>query len=157
ITLIGIYLSEIRVSPEADGFLKLGDSLLFWIFAKIIHMDIPPGYDLFLHPVAFAGWLGLFVTSMNLIPVGQLDGGHVAFSILLRKRRYVYVPIFGTMLALGMLWFGWFVWILFAFFIARRDPVIQDEVTPLSKREKAYAFIPLMILVLTFVPQPFTM
>lgn len=156
ITLIGIYLSEIRISPEGEGFLKLGDSLLFSILARIIHIDIPPGYDLFLHPVAFAGWLGLFVTSMNLIPVGQLDGGHIAFSIFLRKRKYLYIPIFGIMLALGILWFGWFVWIIFAFFLARRDPVIQDELTPLSNRERTYALIPLIILILTFVPRPFT-
>lgn len=157
ITLLGIYLSEIRVAPATEGFLRLGDSLLFWLLAKIVHVDIPAGYDLFLHPVAFAGWLGMFVTAMNLLPVGQLDGGHVAFSIFLRKRKYLYVPIFAFMLGLGVLWFGWFVWIIFAFFIARRDPVIQDEVTPLSNREKSYAFIPLVILILTFVPQPFAM
>lgn len=155
ISILGIYLSDISITPETEGVLKLGDSLLFWLFARLIHTDIPQGYDLFLHPVAFAGWLGLFVTSMNLIPIGQLDGGHVTFSLLLKKRRFLYIPIFAAMLGLGMLWLGWYVWVLLAAFIARRDPVIQDTLTPLTTKQKVYAVIPLIILVLTFVPQPF--
>ena len=155
ITLLGIYLSEIRVVPETEGALRLGDSLLFSIFARLIHSSIPPGQDLFLHPVAFAGWLGLFVTSMNLIPIGQLDGGHVAFSVFLKKRRLLYIPIFAGLVALGLLWFGWYIWILLALFIARRDPVIQDALTPLTMRQKVYAVVPFVVLVLTFVPQPF--
>jgi membrane-associated protease RseP (regulator of RpoE activity) len=155
ICVIGIYLSEISVAPETEGILRLGDSLLFWIFARIIHPSIPSGHDLFLHPVAFAGWLGLFVTSMNLIPIGQLDGGHVTFSLFLKKRRYLYFPIFGALIALGLLWFGWYFWVLVAYFIARRDPIIQDTLTPLSTRERLYAVIPLIVLILTFVPQPF--
>jgi membrane-associated protease RseP (regulator of RpoE activity) len=155
ISILGIYLSDIRIAPATEGVLKLGDSLLFWLFARLIHTNIPQGYDLFLHPVAFAGWLGLFVTSMNLIPIGQLDGGHVAFSLFLKKRRFIYIPIFAAILGLGMLWLGWYVWALLAAFIARRDPVIQDTVTPLTARQKILSFIPLIILILTFVPQPF--
>jgi membrane-associated protease RseP (regulator of RpoE activity) len=157
ICIIGVYLSEIKPAPETTGFLKLGDSLLFLIFTRSIHPSIPQGYDLFIHPVAFAGWIGLFVTSMNLIPIGQLDGGHVLFSLFLKRRRYLYIPIFGALVALGFLWPGWFFWILIAFFIARRDPIIQDTITPLTAREKAYAFVPLIILMLTFVPQPFVL
>ncbi|MDH4211875.1 MAG: site-2 protease family protein [candidate division WOR-3 bacterium] len=155
ISILGIYLSDVRIAPETEGILRLGDSLLFWLFAKLIHTDIPQGYDLFLHPVAFAGWLGLFVTSMNLIPIGQLDGGHVTFSLFLKKRRFLYVPIFAAILGLGLLWLGWYFWALVAAFIARRDPVIQDTLTPLTTRQKIYAVIPLIILILTFVPQPF--
>jgi len=155
LSIIGIYLSEIRAVPETPGLLRLGDSLLFMIIARFVHPNIPQGYDLFLHPVAFAGWIGLLVTSMNLIPIGQLDGGHVMYSLFLKKRRYLYIPIFGALIALGLLWAGWLIWVLLAFFIARRDPVIQDTLTPLSTREKVYAIVPYLILVLTFVPQPF--
>ena len=155
ISILGIYLSDIRIAPETENVLKLGDSLLFWIFARLIHTDIPPGYDLYLHPVAFAGWLGLFVTSMNLIPIGQLDGGHVTFSLFLKKRRYLYIPIFAAIIGLGMLWLGWYIWALLAAFIARRDPVIQDTLTPLTTRQRIYSVIPFVILAFTFVPQPF--
>jgi len=153
--LLGIYLSEIGIAPETEGALKLGDSLLFGIFARLIHSSIPPGHDLFLHPVAFAGWLGLFVTSMNLIPIGQLDGGHVAFSVFLKKRRYLYIPIFAGLVVLGRLWFGWYIWTLLALFIARRDPVIQDTLTPLNTKQRIFSVVPLVILAITFVPQPF--
>lgn len=157
ITIVGIALSEIQVAPEGVGYIKMGNSLLFLILANIIHPNIPQGADIFLHPMAFAGWLGLLVTSMNLIPVGQLDGGHVAYSVLLRKRRYLYIPIFAGLVALGLLWMGWFVWTLLLFFFARRDPVIQDALTPLTMREKIYALLPLVVLILTFIPQPFVL
>lgn len=155
ITIIGIALSKIQPAPEGAAYLRLGDSLLFFILAKIIHPNIPQGADLFLHPMAFAGWLGFLVTSMNLIPIGQLDGGHISYSVFLKKRRYMYIPIIAVLIALGFLWLGWFIWGLLAFFLARRDPVIQDSITPLTKREKIYAILPLIIIILTFIPQPF--
>jgi membrane-associated protease RseP (regulator of RpoE activity) len=156
ITIIGIALSEINIAPEGGGYLKLGDSLLFLLLAKIIHPNIPQGADLFLHPMAFAGWIGFLVTSLNLIPIGQLDGGHIAYSVLLRKCRYLKGPIIISLVALGLLWLGWIFWALIAFFLARREPVIQDSLTPLTKKEKLYALLPFIVLILTFTPQPFT-
>lgn len=156
ITIIGIALSEIQSVPEGGAtYLKLGDSLLFYVLGKIIHPSIPQGADIFLHPMAFAGWLGFLVTSMNLIPIGQLDGGHVSYSIFLKRRKYSYVPIIAGLIALGFLWPGWFIWGLLAFFLARRDAIIQDSITPLTTKEKIYAFLALIILILTFIPQPF--
>ena len=157
VSIIGIYLSDIAAVQDTSGMMRLGDSLLFWIFARVIHPSIPQGYELILHPVAFAGWIGMLVTAMNLIPIGQLDGGHVLYSLLLQRRRYLYIPIFGALIALGLLWLGWLVWVVIAFFIARRDPLIQDTVTPVTVKEKVLALIPLAVLILTFVPQPFVM
>jgi membrane-associated protease RseP (regulator of RpoE activity) len=154
VTIIGIMLSEIAPSPVDVEYLHLGDSLLFSFLARVIHPDIPQGYDLFLHPVALAGWIGFLITSMNLIPIGQLDGGHISYSIFLRKRRYSYIPIIGGLVLLGFLWPGWFIWAGIAFFIARRDPMIQDTITPVSTRDKILAIIPLLILILAFIPIP---
>ncbi len=154
ITVIGIALSEIQIAPEGAGYMRLGNSLLFHLLGTVIHPHIPPGADIFLHPMAFAGWLGFLVTSMNLIPVGQLDGGHVAYSVFLKKRRYLYIPIFAGIIALGFLWLGWVIWGVLVFLLARRDPIIQDSLTPLSNREKFYAFLPFVVLILTFIPQP---
>jgi membrane-associated protease RseP (regulator of RpoE activity) len=157
IAIVGIVLSEVRVAPEGVGYLRMGDSLLFYLLTKIIHPNIPMGADIFLHPMAFAGWVGMLVTSINLFPIGQLDGGHVAYSLWLKKRKRLYIPLFAGIILLGtFLWLGWFVWGLLAFYIARRDPVIQDAITPLTKREKLYAIAPLIILILTFIPQPFS-
>jgi len=157
VTVIGIMLSEIAPTPIDVEYLHLGDSLLFSFLARIIHPDIPQGYDLFLHPVALAGWIGFLITSMNLIPIGQLDGGHVSYSIFLRMRKYSYIPIIGGLVALGFLWPGWFIWAGLAFFIARRDPVIQDAITPIPTREKVLALIPLLILILAFIPIPISL
>jgi membrane-associated protease RseP (regulator of RpoE activity) len=155
ITIIGIALSEFRPAVQDVEFLKLGDSLLFYGLAKFIHPITPQGFDLFLHPIAFAGWLGFLVTSMNLIPIGQLDGGHIFYSIFTKKTRFLLYPILGAMVALAFLWPGWILWALLAFFFARRNAVIQDAVTPLTVQEKALAIIPLIVFILTFIPQPF--
>jgi len=157
ITVIGIALSDIRIAPTGGDYLRLGDSLLFYFLTRIIHPSIPQGADLFLHPVAFAGWIGLLVTSMNLIPIGQLDGGHIAYGVLLKKQKLIYIPLFGILFGLGFLWPGWFIWGLLALLIAGRKHTIQDSITPLTKSEKLFALMPLIILILTFTPQPFSL
>jgi len=156
LAIIGIALSEIGPAPEGLEYFRLGDSLLFSLLAKLLHPEIPSGYDLFLHPVALAGWIGFLVTSINLIPVGQLDGGHISYSLFLKKRKYLYIPILATLVGLCLLWPGWILWVVLAFFLARRDPTVQDCITPLTKKEKLLAVIALVILILTFIPIPIT-
>jgi hypothetical protein len=156
ITLIGVAISTVQPAPEGEAFLRLGDSLLFSFLARVLHPDIPHGYDLFLHPMAFAGWIGFLITSMNLIPIGQLDGGHIAYSVFLGKRRLAYIPIFAGLVLLGIFsWLGWIFWGFLALFIARRDPMVQNTITPLTAQEKVTTIVPLMVLILTFIPQPF--
>ncbi|MGQ9465859.1 MAG: site-2 protease family protein [bacterium] len=156
ISIIGIALSEVRTATPGGSYLKLGDSVLFYLLGKVIHPSIPAAADIFLHPMAFAGWIGFLVTSMNLIPIGQLDGGHVAYSILLKKQRMLYIPVILSLIGFGILWPGWIIWGFLAFILARKEPVIQDTITPLSKKEKLYALLPLIVLILTFIPQPFS-
>ncbi len=156
VSIIGIMLSEVRPAPETGSYLRLGDSLLFFILGKIIHPSIPEGMDIFLHPMAFAGWIGFLVTSMNLMPIGQLDGGHIAYSVFLKNQKRLYIPVILLLIGFGILWQGWIIWGLLAFILARREPLIQDGLTPLSKREKIYALIALIVLILTFIPQPFS-
>jgi membrane-associated protease RseP (regulator of RpoE activity) len=156
ITIIGVAISTVQPAPEGEAFLRLGDSLLFSFLARVLHPDIPHGYDLFLHPMAFAGWIGFLITSMNLIPIGQLDGGHIAYSVFLGKRRLAYIPIFAGLVLLGIFsWLGWIFWGFLALFIARRDPMVQNTITPLTAQEKVTTIVPLMVLILTFIPQPF--
>ncbi len=155
ISILGMMLSEAKIAPPDGSYLKLGDSLLFYLLGKIIHPNIPEGADIFLHPTAFAGWIGFLVTSMNLIPIGQLDGGHIAYSILVKNMRYLYLPLIVILVGFGILWPGWIIWGLIAFLLTRKQPVLQDTITPLSKREKSLALLPLFVLILTFIPQPF--
>lgn len=155
ISVIGIALSEVRITASGGSYLRLGDSILFYVLGKIIHPSIPAGTDIFLHPMAFAGWIGFLVTSMNLIPIGQLDGGHIAYSLLLKKQKILYIPVILLLIGFGILWQGWIIWGFLAFILTRKEPLIQDTITPLSKREKFYALLPLIVLILTFIPQPF--
>lgn len=156
ISIIGITLSEVKVTAASGSYLKLGDSILFYLLGKIIHPSIPADADIFLHPMAFAGWIGFLVTAMNLIPIGQLDGGHIAYSLLLKKQKILYIPVILLLIGFGILWQGWIIWGFLAFLLARKEPLLQDSVSPLAKKEKFYALLPLIILILTFVPQPFS-
>ena len=84
-TMIGLYFSEIKPIAGMQGGISLGSSLLFSFLSRITIGVVPEHYDIFLHPMAFAGWIGLLVTMLNLIPVGQLDGGHIAYAIFGQK------------------------------------------------------------------------
>lgn len=156
VSIIGISLSEVKMAQSGGSYLKLGDSILFYLLGKIFHPSVPDGADIFLHPMAFAGWIGFLVTSMNLIPIGQLDGGHIAYSILLKRQKILYIPIIIGLIGFGILWQGWIIWGLLAFILARREPLIQDTITPLPGRERFYALLALIVLILTFIPQPFS-
>jgi membrane-associated protease RseP (regulator of RpoE activity) len=154
ITVIGVALSSFVVIPSTGVYMRLGDSLLFSLIVKSIHPVVPQGTDLFLHPMAFAGWIGFLVTSMNLIPIGQLDGGHVAYSLLFEHRKRLYIPLALLLIGFGVLWPGWWIWGFLAFLMARRDPLVKNGLTPLSKKEIIWGLLPFLLLILTFTPQP---
>jgi membrane-associated protease RseP (regulator of RpoE activity) len=155
ITIIGLSLSKVQPVPTSGPFLVLGDSLLFYLIGRIMHPGLPAGMDIYLNSVALAGWLGFLITGLNLLPIGQLDGGHAAYAVLFDRRKILYVPLALIMLGCGLLlWPGWIFWAVLAFFMSRRDPLIKDALTPLTLREKLLALIPLVILILTFIPKP---
>lgn len=101
ITIAGIWLSEYRPITGFSGF-RLGDSLGFWLLAKIIKGSAPAGQELYLHPIAFAAWLGFFITSLNLLPMSQLDGGHVLYAMSPRGHALVSRLVFIGLIALGV-------------------------------------------------------
>lgn len=76
-----IGLSRSEIGPNSGHYVQEGQSLLYWLAKRLVIGDIPPGYDVHLHPMAFAGWGGMFLTMMNLLPWGQLDGGHIAYAL----------------------------------------------------------------------------
>lgn len=166
---IGLVLSEVRPIPEGAGVITLGDSIIFKCFQYVIFGTIKPGHDVYLHPVALAGWIGMLVTMLNLLPVGQLDGGHIAYAIFGRRHDRVARAVFWVLLVLGaagvlrMLgyplglgWPGWLVWAaLLLFIIKLRHPPIHDEGTgPLDRKRMLIAWIALGLFVLTFTPSP---
>ena len=109
--VIGLNMSAVVVMRKAPGTLIFGDSLPFSFLTGITMGVAPAGHDILLHPVAFAGWIGLFVTSMNLIPVGQLDGGHIAYALLGEKHKRFSFVLVVLMAVLGLFfWEGWIIW-----------------------------------------------
>lgn len=155
--VIGLLLSDvIEINNQYNGII-LGDSLLMKIFTYIIFPDLGNGYDILLHPVAFAGWIGLLVTMLNLLPVGQLDGGHIAYAMLGNKQGLVGWITLGALFLLSFLSLNWLVWGLLIFFLMKsaKHPPIHDIFTPLSNKNKNIGYLCLLIFILCFIPTPF--
>lgn len=113
------------------------------------------GYDVFIHPVAMAGWAGLLVSAFNLLPVGQLDGGHVLYSLIGQRARVFRWPIIGVLVALGIFfWQGWLLWAGLIFLFGQSHPDPLDDVTRLDTLRKVIAVAVLLIFLLTFTVLP---
>ncbi len=110
-------LSWSRVGPVPPDATSFGDSLLMRLLTYLVLGRIPDGLDVFVHPVALAGWVGLFVTALNLFPVGQLDGGRIAYALFGARHRQVSIATFFGLLALGAV-FKSVNWIVFAALVA---------------------------------------
>lgn len=153
--VVGLHYSEIHAIPRQSGeMIVLGDSLLFIALTKIVIGSVPDTYDVYLHPVAFAGWIGFFVTSLNLIPAGQLDGGHIAYAILGERHRWLSKIMIGLLVVLGYFFQGWLVWAVLLFFLGSKHPPILFPEVPLDPKRKAIGWIALVIFILTFIPIP---
>lgn len=155
-TLIGLPLSQVILTKGIKGSLALGDSLLFSLLSRLILGEIPDSYDVLLHPIAFAGWIGFFVTALNLIPVGQLDGGHIAYAIMGEKHIHISKVLVPVLLVLGFfLWEGWIIWGVLLLILGLRHPPVLYWETPLDKSRRAIGWITAIIFIITFIPMPF--
>ena len=158
ILFLGLATSEVQQLPVAAAYQMEGNSLLyaamkFIVFGRFLPSD---GMDVYLNQVAWAGWVGLLVTSLNLIPVGQLDGGHTAFALLGNWAKHLFWPV---IIALGLLvvltgTVTWVIWIGLLFFLGRRYAVPLDEVTVLDPRRRIIAVLTLLLFILVFIPIP---
>jgi membrane-associated protease RseP (regulator of RpoE activity) len=113
------------------------------------------GADVMLNQIAWAGWVGLLVTGLNLIPAGQLDGGHAIYVLLGEKRARQILPlILGVLVLLGLFWTGWFLWAALIFFFGRIYAEPLDQITTLDTRRKILAAVALVLFVLVITPIP---
>ncbi|MEJ2697748.1 MAG: site-2 protease family protein [Candidatus Sulfobium sp.] len=153
-TVVGLFFSGIAPAGSAGG-IKLGDSLLFAGLSKLIVGSVPANYDVVLSPVAFAGWIGFFVTSLNLIPVGQLDGGHIVYALLGERHAKLSKILIGVLVLLGFfVWEGWMVWAVLLIILGFRHPPIMYSTIPLDPKRRLIGWAALAIFVLTFTPVP---
>jgi membrane-associated protease RseP (regulator of RpoE activity) len=149
------YLTFGKLLPQPVSY---GDvsPLLYWVRYFFTGMPVPlNGLDVQIHPVAWAGWAGLFVTAMNLIPAGQLDGGHILYVIFGKKTaRLIYPLIIGSLIALGFFWNGWWLWAALIFMFGRRYAEPLDQITKIDGKRKALGVLALIVFFLTFIPVP---
>ena len=154
---LGLGLSSVQPLPAGGSYMLEGNSLLYAAL-KFLHFGrfLPSsGYDVFIHPVAYAGWAGLLVTALNLIPAGQLDGGHILDALTgARGSRIMLWVVLGALALLSLLWTGWLLWVVLVFVFGRLRIPPLDDVTPLTRRQRALALLMLVIFALVFTPIP---
>jgi membrane-associated protease RseP (regulator of RpoE activity) len=113
-----------------------------------------PGMTLNLHPVALGAWLGLLATAINLLPLGQLDGGHILYAATGRLQRRLALPLWIALGLIGYFWAGWLLWCLIVGLIGLYHPPVSDESEPLDGKRRLLAWFALVMFVLSFIPVP---
>ncbi len=181
VLVIGLLLSDVSTRAEIVagmpasiqdqvGFYQEGQSLLYLGIKWLVFGQVLPRGDLdvFIHPVAFAAWAGLLVTALNLLPVGQLDGGHVLYGLFGDKARRARLPIIAALVVLaavgtladlrvidlGFGWSGWWLWVALMVFLLRGHAPVLDEITGLDSPRRLLGVLTLIVFILIFTPQP---
>jgi len=151
-------LTKSSLQPIEPGSLWFGEPLLFKLMARLVFGVFPPGLEVAAHPMAMAAWWGMLATSLNLLPFGQLDGGHIVYSIFGRRAAIVSIATLTATMLLTLRSLSWIsmtiMMLVMAFFLGFRHPRIADEDTPLDPTRKMVAVCALLIFLLCFTPVP---
>ena len=156
--IIGIAISHVVPLPPNFTGWELGEPLLFKGVSWVFWGTIPDGYSLNIHPMGFAAWWGLLATALNLFPIGQLDGGHISYSVL--GHRATYVTLFTVLITIVLSFFSssWTVWtalmVVMLFLFGPRHPKVFDEHVPLDRTRMILALVALGMFIVCFTPAP---
>jgi Zn-dependent protease len=152
--VVGVALSRTTPLPAPEDSISFGTPLALWLVEKIFHPGVTPSLIL-LHPLAVAAWAGLFATAMNLLPIGQLDGGHIIYAVggTTWHRRASLAFVLALVIA-GFFYWPWWLWAGASFFFFRRHPLIFDN-TPIKGRRISLCFVALLIFFLSATVVPF--
>ena len=152
VAIIGIATSEIiEISQSAPGEIILGSSLLFTLISNTLH-TVPEGFALNLNSIAFAGWVGLLITSINLLPAGQLDGGHIFRAVLGKYQRIAGWIAVAIMILTGWMFFA----IIIIFLMGMMHPPPLNDDSKLGFKRQALFIVAIIILILCYIPFPIT-
>ena len=157
--IVGISLSKvIEINDSASIGLQLGDSIIFSLIVKFIHCPLPEGTDILLHPVGFAGWSGLLITALNLLPLGQLDGGHIIYALFFKRSPFIYWFIFLGLIFFAIIvdYWGWLFFLTFIYLMTRlRHPPTMDDEKPIEMKRFVLGILAIIFLIISFPPVPF--
>ncbi len=157
VTIIGVMLSPVvPIDLFGESSIFLGEPLIFKFIAESL-VTVTEGSSLYLHPVAFAGWAGIFVTMLNLIPMGQLDGGHIARAVLGPiNHRYLSFIVAGSLFVIGLItWPGWSLWGVIGFYLAYRGhPGSLDEITPIEGKHWVMVAVAIILFSISMMIVP---
>ena len=160
VLIVGLLQSDVGPLPIDTGYLLEGNSAFYWSLKYVLKGQALPGngVDVQLNSVAWAGWIGLFITMLNLLPAGQLDGGHVVYVLFGDNARKIGFAVVGILVVMGLLfWTGWFLWAGIIFFlIGVGHPPPLNDIAPLDFKRKLVAYAVILIFVILFMPTPFT-
>ncbi len=148
----GIAASKVIPGSAEQGDLVFGVPLIVRLLEDLFFPGVPSA-DIYLHPVARAAWVGVLATALNLLPIGQLDGGHILYAFVRERSRLISRILIAVLVPLAWFWPSWLVWALFLFFFALRHPAIYDPQPP-GARRSVLAICTAAILVLCFTVQP---
>ena len=156
---VGLMLSRVDHLPQDRSMLvELGEPLLFKFAAWMVWGTVPQGYSVNMHPMAFAAWFGLLATALNLFPIAQLDGGHIAYAVLGRRSTIVTFVMIGVAIALCFTSSSWIVWTLLLlamiFFLGPHHPPTLYDDEPIGRGRVVMAAVAMVILALCFTPVP---
>jgi membrane-associated protease RseP (regulator of RpoE activity) len=150
---VGLSLSKVAPGVVHQGDLIFGNPLLLRLFAWVEFPGVR-AEDIYLHPVARAAWVGLLATALNLLPIGQLDGGHILYSFVGERIRWLSRVFVALLIPMGLYFaYSWLVWAVLLFFFGMRHPVIYDPY-PIGRTRIRVGIAALLILILSFTLSP---
>jgi membrane-associated protease RseP (regulator of RpoE activity) len=159
--VVGLAFSRVTTYVPTGDVISFGEPLLFKLLSALFFGKVSEGSVLVLHPVGFAGWVGLLVTAINLVPLGQLDGGHIAYALLGRKARLLSKGVVAIFVVMGVFFYvTWLIVaavILFLWFKSKsrlKHPPVLDEDSPLDPKRRFLSVLVVVIFILSFIPDP---
>ncbi len=153
--VVGLHWSQVEMGISSASPFYVGRSILIDWCISLVLGDLPRGASVNLHPIAEAAWFGLFVTCLNLIPIGQLDGGHVAYALWGGRQRTIAFWVIPVLLVLGYLgWQGWWLWVFLSTLLGVGHPPIPDPASPLGLTRIWLGRATVLLFILIFTPFP---
>jgi membrane-associated protease RseP (regulator of RpoE activity) len=150
---VGLAFSKVIPGIAHQGSIHFGTPAVQWLLASAIFPGVSPA-DIYLHPVGRAAWIGILATALNLLPIGQLDGGHILYSMAGDKHRLISKAVIAALVPLGIFyWWVWLFWAVVLFWLGRRHPVIYDT-TEIGAGRRKLGFVAMAIFLLCFTFAP---